>query len=92
MSNIKKASLEEIRILKDAGQLRADGSTQPGEDLPDDFWADATLRMPEPKKAISLRVDPDILAFFKSQGEGHLTRMHAVLRAYVDAKRRQDAQ
>ena len=43
--------------------------------------------MPEPKKAVSLRIDPDILDFFKSQGKGYQTRMNAVLRAYMEAKR-----
>jgi uncharacterized protein (DUF4415 family) len=38
---------------------------------------------------VTLRVDPDIIEFFKSQGpKGHLTRMHSVLRAYVDAQRK----
>jgi uncharacterized protein (DUF4415 family) len=38
-----------------------------------------------PKAAISLRVDHDVLAWFKAQGEGYQTRMNAVLRAYRDA-------
>ena len=32
--------------------------------------------------SVHLRVDPDVLRWFKSQGEGHLTRMNAVLRSY----------
>jgi len=42
--------------------------------------------MPKTKKSISLRVDPDVLAFFKSFGKGYQTRMHAVLRAYMKAQ------
>ena len=41
--------------------------------------------LPHLKKSIHLRVDEDILKFFKQQGKGHLTRMNAVLRTYVDA-------
>ncbi len=37
------------------------------------------------KSAISLRVDPEVLAWFKAQGPGYQTRMNAVLRAYKDA-------
>ena len=37
------------------------------------------------KESIHLRVDPDVLAWFRSQGAGHLSRMNAVLRAYYDA-------
>jgi uncharacterized protein (DUF4415 family) len=33
---------------------------------------------------MSLRIDPDILAFFKSRGRGYQTRMNAVLRAYME--------
>jgi uncharacterized protein (DUF4415 family) len=40
-----------------------------------------------PKASISLRVDHDVLAWFKAQGEGYQTRMNAVLRAYRDASR-----
>lgn len=37
------------------------------------------------KAAISLRVDPEVLDWFKAQGPGYQTRMNAVLRAYKDA-------
>lgn len=37
------------------------------------------------KSAISLRVDPEVLRWFKAQGPGYQTRMNAVLRAYKDA-------
>lgn len=41
---------------------------------------------PAPRKAaISLRIDADILEWFKAQGPGYQTRIHAVLRAYKDA-------
>jgi uncharacterized protein (DUF4415 family) len=35
-----------------------------------------------------LRVDADVVDWFKAHGKGHLTRMNAVLRAYVDAHSR----
>ncbi|RXV66954.1 3-oxoacyl-ACP synthase [Roseovarius sp. A46] len=41
--------------------------------------------LPEAKKPISLRVDRDVLDFFKRQGKGYQTRMNAVLRAYMEA-------
>lgn len=37
------------------------------------------------KSAISLRVDADVLAWFKAQGPGYQTRINAILRAYKDA-------
>ena len=37
------------------------------------------------KASISLRVDADVLDWFKEQGPGYQTRMNAVLRAFRDA-------
>ncbi len=42
--------------------------------------------VPVPAKAlVSLRVDQDVLAWFKSEGAGYQTRINAVLRAFRDA-------
>jgi uncharacterized protein (DUF4415 family) len=38
-----------------------------------------------PKTSISLRVDADVLEWFKGQGPGYQTRMNAVLRAFKEA-------
>lgn len=43
------------------------------------------LPQPTRKAAISLRLDPDVLDWFKTQGPGYQTRMNIVLRAYMDA-------
>ncbi|NVJ94328.1 MAG: BrnA antitoxin family protein [Marivivens sp.] len=51
-------------------------------------WEDSPLDLPEPKQAISLRVDRDVLEFFKSGGKGYQTRMNAVLRAYMKSQKR----
>lgn len=37
------------------------------------------------KSLVSLRVDQDVLEWFKSQGTGYQTRINAVLRAFRDA-------
>ena len=37
------------------------------------------------KRAVSFRVDADVLEWFKAQGPGYQTRMNAVLRAFRDA-------
>jgi len=49
-------------------------------------WSDAVLVMPPRKKAISIRVDEDVLDFFKREGEGYQRRMNAVLRSYMQQK------
>ena len=34
-----------------------------------------------------MRMDRDVLDWFRAQGKGHLTRMHTVLRSYVEAQK-----
>jgi uncharacterized protein (DUF4415 family) len=65
--------------------------TSPDElvNLPDDFWDAADVVMPVAKRAISLRVDEDVLGWFRALGPGYQTRMNAVLRTYM--KRRSEA-
>jgi uncharacterized protein (DUF4415 family) len=64
--------------------------TSPPElsDLPADFWKDAVLVVPEAKVPISLRVDRDVLEWFRKEGPRYQSRMNAVLRSYMDQSRR----
>ncbi|MDA1076107.1 MAG: BrnA antitoxin family protein [Proteobacteria bacterium] len=51
-----------------------------------EFWETARVVMPEePKQQISMRVDLDVLEYFKAMGKGYQTRMNAVLRSYMAA-------
>jgi uncharacterized protein (DUF4415 family) len=43
------------------------------------------LRPIPPKAAVALRLDADVLSWFKAQGAGYQTRINAVLRAFKDA-------
>ena len=88
VSTIKRYTLDEIRQMKshtDWDALRAQGDYEGPQEFEVD-WTRAKLVTPEPKKAVSLRIDPDILDFFKSQGPGYQTRMNAVLRAWMEAQ------
>jgi uncharacterized protein (DUF4415 family) len=49
-------------------------------------WSDADLVIPARKKAISIRVDEDVLDFFKKAGDGYQRRINAVLRSYMQQK------
>jgi uncharacterized protein (DUF4415 family) len=53
----------------------------PGTDA--EFWKGVPAKTPE-KQAISIKLDKDLLDFFKGQGRGYQTRINAVLRHYVD--------
>jgi uncharacterized protein (DUF4415 family) len=53
----------------------------------DEVWfAQATLVLPEPKRQVTLRLDADLLDWFRAQGPGWQTRMNAVLRAWMRAQ------
>jgi len=52
-----------------------------------DFFANAIL-WPGPKQQITLRLDPDVLAFFRKHGRGYQTTINAVLRKYMEARER----
>jgi uncharacterized protein (DUF4415 family) len=76
-----REDLSRLRGISDAAIQR----TSPPElaDLPANFWAEATLVVPSSKRAISLRVDEDVLEWFKRAGPRYQSRMNAVLRSYM---------
>ncbi|TLY22026.1 MAG: BrnA antitoxin family protein [Nitrospirae bacterium] len=49
------------------------------------FWASARVFVPRAKTHLSVRLDEDVVDWFKRQGPGYQTRMNAVLRSYVQA-------
>jgi uncharacterized protein (DUF4415 family) len=50
-------------------------------------WGEWQVGIPLPKRHVSLRIDVDVLDWFKRQGRGYQARINAVLRAYVTAQR-----
>jgi uncharacterized protein (DUF4415 family) len=59
--------------------------------IPPGFWDHATVLIPETKQQITLRLDPEVIRWFKRTGKGYQSRMGAVLRSYVEAKRKRSA-
>ncbi|TKB75635.1 MAG: 3-oxoacyl-ACP synthase [Nitrospira sp.] len=49
------------------------------------FFKRSVLRLPEPKTAITIRLDRQVLNWFKAKGPGYQTRINALLRAYMEA-------
>ncbi len=60
-------------------------------ELDDDFWAKANVVMPKPKEQISIKVDREVLDYFRKDGPGYQTRMNAVLKSFVAAHRDKDS-
>ena len=56
-------------------------------ELNESFFQNGKLRMPKTKPRISIRLDPDVLEWFKSHGVGYQTRINAVLRMYMEARK-----
>ena len=86
---MKQYSLEDVRATKGQTDWEALKSSEnyDGEAEFEVDWTKSRVGMPEAKRAFSLRLDPDILEFFKSEGKGYQTRMNAVLRAYMEARK-----
>jgi uncharacterized protein (DUF4415 family) len=60
---------------------RADAPRGAGDRLGEDFWRHPKVVVPPGKISVHLRVDADVLAWFKAQGRGHLTRVNAIVRS-----------
>ena len=82
----KTASLTELRAMKERGEISSPSRNATQIDLPDGFWDTAQIVEPKGKKSVHLRLDADVFDFFSRQGKGHISRMQAVLRSYVDAQ------
>lgn len=57
-------------------------------ELDNDFFKNAVLRMPENKTIVTIRLDQDVLNWFKSKGHGYQTRINALLRSYMNAQKK----
>lgn len=80
---MKKKSQTDWKYLASQKDDEIDFSDIPR--LGSDFWKNAKLRMPEKKDSVTIRLDHDILSWFKKKGSGYQTRINAVLRTYLEA-------
>lgn len=80
-----KTDWEKLRNLTDE---EIDAQIKDDPDWSDDWnWGEAVLVMPPKKKPISIRVDEDVLDFFKNEGGQYQRRINAVLRSYMEQKK-----
>ena len=79
----KPLSLLELAALPDTAVDTSDIL-----ELGEAFWKNARVVMPgRGKRQLTVRLDGDVLDWFKAQGKGYQTRMNAVLRSYYEAHR-----
>ncbi|ARN82680.1 BrnA antitoxin family protein [Methylocystis bryophila] len=50
-------------------------------------WSRAAVELPHPKATLNMRIDRDVLEFFRNQGKGYQTKINAVLRSYMEQAR-----
>jgi uncharacterized protein (DUF4415 family) len=83
--NSKKKSGTDWQFLNKESDQDIDFSDIPK--LGPDFWKKAVLKMPQKKASLTLRLDHDVVTWFRSTGRGYQTKMNAVLRSYMRAAR-----
>jgi uncharacterized protein (DUF4415 family) len=91
----RKWTKSEIAAVRRAAEKQA-----AGEDLPEAEYEDIPRLTPEQlagmvrlrgarrKVPVSVRLDPQVLEWLRSKGEGHLTRINDILMNLMEAERR----
>src|SRR5260370_36979982 len=97
-TRIVRATAERIDDMRRRGRVRSDwtrSDQMTGAEIEDAIasnrdeaemvvdWESAIVDLPRPKSVLNMRVDSDVLDFFRAQGRGYQTRINAVLRSYV---------
>jgi uncharacterized protein (DUF4415 family) len=100
--NIVRYTAEELAEMRKRGETRSNwekAAALTNEEIeaqiaadPDEAgmvidWDSATIEMPQPKAALNMRIDRDVLDYFRKTGKGYQTRINAVLRSYVERMR-----
>lgn len=83
-----KTNWELVDSLTDEDVDRLTEGDPEWEGVDDIDWSKAELVIPSAKTAISIRLDADVLAFFKAGGPGYQGRINAVLKSYMKASRK----
>ncbi len=77
---VSKKRAEEISAIPDAEVDYSDIA-----ELGPEFWDNAEVVFPPPKKTVTMRIDGDVLDWFKGAGKGYQSRMNMVLRSYMES-------
>ena len=98
--NIVSYTAEELQAMREQGLSQSDFSrtdamteqelqeareNDPDAALTPEEWNSLIIEAPLSKEPISLRIDADVIAWFKAGGKGYQTRINSVLRSYMKA-------
>ncbi len=94
---IVRRTAKQIREMRQRGEDRTDHArlqAMPAQEVEvsakgeGEFdWTKARVGFPLPKRQLTMRLDGDVIDWFKRQGQGYQTRMNAVLRRFVEAQK-----
>ena len=101
-NNIKRYTMDELRERAQRGESRTDfarvdamteaeleqaiASDPDWADVPENWYEQAEAVMPQPKVPVSIRLDANLVEYFRGTGRGWQTRVNSILRAYKEAK------
>jgi uncharacterized protein (DUF4415 family) len=99
--NIVSYTAEELAAMRRRGEDRTDwakvDATTPeeverqaaedGDILPEGWEKTMIMGLPPGKEAVNLRIDSDVLEWFRRTGKGYQTRINNVLRAFVESRK-----
>jgi uncharacterized protein (DUF4415 family) len=100
--NIVSYTAEEVEAKRRRGESRTNWAMSPKDAMrrrradpeaprPYPGWQDTvTLQPPQSKEQVTLRLDRDVLEWFRTTGRGYQTRINAALRAYYLHERRKE--
>ena len=80
MSKSSKTDWKRLEAMEDK-----DIDTSDIPELGDEFFRNAELTVPA-KQSVTMRLDTDVLTWFKSQGQGYQTRINKLLRTYMETQ------
>lgn len=93
-ANTARHSAAELHAMQKRGAVKSDWKAAAEKPLPsgsdpDDAmeeidWTTAELPLPRAKTQTTLRLDSDMLDWFRAQGKGYQTRINAILRKYFE--------
>ena len=95
---IVKRTTAELREMRKRGEVKSDWTAAARKPLPSDRdsddamekidWMTTELPTPQRKAPLTLRVDADMLGWFRAQGKGYQTKINAILRRYYQQNTR----
>jgi uncharacterized protein (DUF4415 family) len=61
-------------------------------ELGEAFFQNATIRLPEKKVPVCIRLDREVVDWFKARGKRYQSRINAVLKAFIERQKKETRQ